>query len=199
MPGVPPLLSRALAIALLLAVAAGVWLGAVQPTLARWHEARSQIEQTRELLARYSRINAGREQLESEVEHWRQDVLPKSGAFSGGNPDGVAAELQSTVSNIVKAGGGDLLSIQILNQGEEGELRTVAVRVQFGADVEALMRMLHDIESTVPYLFIDNLQIRAGRMTARSRIRVTGAGRADAADTLFVTCDVFGYLRSAPT
>jgi general secretion pathway protein M len=200
MPGpLPPLASRLLALALLVALVAFGWLGGVRPVIARWHDARAQIEQTRELLARYRGISAGRVGLEAELGRWREEVLPKSGVFSGSDPDIVAAELQSAVSGIVKENDGDLLSIQILREPDEGGRQAVAVRVQFTADVEALTSIFHDLESAEPYLFLDNLQIRAGRTARRLRIaRIRAQVAAAEVDTLFVTCDVQGYMRSEP-
>jgi len=194
MPTLTPRLSRLLAVALLLGVALLGWTGIVHPLLDRWQETRAQIEQTSSLLARYQAINARRAQLEVEVEKLRQEVLPKSGAFSGDDPSIVAAELQSAASQMIKAGGGDLLSIQIVRGEDEGRLTEVRVRVQFTAQPEEVTRIFHDLESARPYLFIDNLQIRAGRGARRIR-RTRGDTNGDAGESLYVTCDVSGYMR----
>lgn len=194
MPNPPPRLSRLLAVALLVGVVALGWTGIVGPLLERWQETRAQIEQTEALLARYRAINAKRDQLEVEVADLRTEVLPRSGAFSGDDPSVVAAELQSAASQMVKAGDGDLLSIQIVRGGDETELTEVRVRVQFTAQPDEVTRIFHDLESARPYLFIDNLQIRAGHGSRRIR-RARGNESGDAADTLYVTCDVSGYMR----
>ena len=60
--------SRALALAILLGILALGWFGAVQPVLGELSATRQQIEQTRDLLARYQAINAGRPELEEELE-----------------------------------------------------------------------------------------------------------------------------------
>jgi general secretion pathway protein M len=195
MTGLPPLASRALALALLVALVALGWIGLVQPVIAKRHDVRAQIEQTRELLQRYRGITAGREELEAELAHWQREVLPKSGMLPGDNPAIVAAELQSGVSNVIKASDGNLLSIQILPGASEGKLRRVTVRVQFTANIEALTNILHELESARPYLFVENLQIRAGGRGIRSlasRLRRTSPQRIE---TLFVTGDVNGYMR----
>ncbi len=194
---VPPLASRLLALALLLALVAFGWLGLVQPVIAERHEAQARIEQTRDLLARYRGISAGRDDLEGERAYWQQEVLPQSGVFAAGDPAVAAADLQSTVSTVVKNSDGDLLSIQILREQAERGLQVVTVRVQFSADVESLTGIFHELESRRPYLFVDNLQIRAGRGVRRSRIARLRGQNATEADTLFVTCDVYGYMRSA--
>ncbi len=196
--GLPPLASRLLALALLVALGAFGWLYMAQPVIARLHDTRAQIEQTRELLARYRAVNVGHAGLEAELTRWREEVLPKSGVFPGSKPPLVAAELQSVVSGIVKAHDGDLLSIQILREQGDGRQQAVSVRVQFTADVESLTNIFHDLESAKPYLFLENLQIRAGRVARRSRIARVRAQAAEV-DTLFVTCDVQGYMRGEPS
>lgn len=194
MPSLPSRLSRLLAIAILVCVVVLGWTGIVHPVLDRWQETQAQIEQTKALLTRYRAINMRREQLEVEVEDLRQQILPKSGVFSGDDPGVVAAELQSAASQMVKAGGGDLLSIQIVRGEDAEKLAEVRVRVQFTAQPEDVTTIFHDLESARPYLFIDNLQIRAGRGARRVRPTRTAASDVDAA-MLYVTCDVFGYMR----
>ena len=110
----------------------------------------------------------------------------------------VAAELQSSVSGIVKRNQGDLLSIQILRGQQEGPLQTAPVRVQFSAELEAVMDILYDLESARPYLFIDNLQVRTGRVARRVRT-VRGRGAEPIVEQLFVICDVYGYVRGEPS
>lgn len=194
MPNLPSRLSRLLAVSLLLGLVVLGWAGIVHPLVERWQETQAQIEQTRDLLARYRAINAGREELEAQVEYLRHEVLPKSGAFAGDDPSIVAAELQSAASQMVKAGGGELLSIQIVRGEDEGKLTEVRVRVQFTASPEDVTRIFHDLESARPYLFLDELQIRAGRDARRIR-RARTRGEDAQLDALFVTADVFGYMR----
>jgi uncharacterized protein YndB with AHSA1/START domain len=109
---------------------------------------------------------------------WRDEVLPRSGLFPNSTAAAAPSELQSGVSDIIKNNGGELLSIQILPAKQEGRLQTVAVRVQFTADTDALSSVFYHLEANRPYLFIDNLQIRTGRVERRSRLaRLRGAPR----------------------
>ena len=195
---VSPLVSRLAAVALLVALLAFGWLVAVEPVMAELRDTRAQIEQARDLLARYEAINAGRAGLEAELTRWREQVLPESGLFPADDPAVVAAELQSSVSGIVKRNQGDLLSIQILRGQAEGPLQTAPVRVQFSAELEAVMDILYDLESARPYLFIDNLQVRTGRVARRVRT-VRGRGAEPIVEQLFVICDVYGYVRGEPS
>ncbi len=196
---VSPLIGRLAAVALLLALIAFGWLMAVAPVTAELRDTRAQIEQARELLGRYRAINAGRAGLEAELTRWREEVLPESGLFPTDDPSVAAAELQSRVSGIVKRGRGDLLSIQILRGQEEGPLQTVPVRVQFSADLDAVMDVFYELESARPYLFIDNLQVRTGRVPRRLRAARGQPAGAPVVEQLFVVCDVYGYVRGGRT
>ena len=193
-PTLSPLISRLAAVALLVALVAVGWLVAVEPVVAGLRDTRAQIEQARDLLERYEAINAGRAGLEAELTRWREEVLPESGLFPAEDPAVAAAELQSSVSGILKRNQGDLLSIQILRGQAEGSLQTVPVRVQFSAELEAVMDILYDLESARPYLFIDNLQVRTGRVQRRLRVARNQAAQ-PVAEQLFVVCDVYGYVR----
>lgn len=195
---VSPLVSRLAAVALLVALLAFGWLVAVEPVVAELRDARARIEQARELLGRYEAINAGRADLEAELTRWREEVLPESGLFPADDPAVVAAELQSSVSGIVKRNQGDLLSIQILRGQQEGPLQTAPVRVQFSAELEAVMDIVYDLESARPYLFIDNLQVRTGRVPRRLRV-ARGRPSEPIVEQLFVICDVYGYVRGGPS
>ncbi|HET6519300.1 MAG TPA: type II secretion system protein GspM [Geminicoccaceae bacterium] len=194
---VSPLVSRLAAVALLVALLTFGWLAAVQPVIAELRDTGARIEQARDLLLRYEAINAGRADLEAELARWREEVLPESGLFPGDDPAVVAAELQSSVSAMIKQSGGDLLSIQILRGQDEGRLQTVPVRVQFSASLESAMDIFYDLESARPYLFLDNLQVRTGRVARRLRASRSRSGE-EPVEQLFVTGDVYGYVRTGP-
>lgn len=70
------------------------------------------------------------------------------------------AELQEMVRSAVESNGGRLGSIQIGQAREEADRRRIPVSVQLVANVQALQRILHALETQTPYLFVDNLSLR---------------------------------------
>ncbi len=97
-----------------------------------------------------------------------------------------AAEAQEAVSSIVNSSGGKLITMQAPTSREEGRYRQVTTVVQMTANVQALRRILHALESNMPYLFVDNVTIRS---------QVTGQHRSAPGQEpeMFVSFDVSGY------
>jgi general secretion pathway protein M len=100
-----------------------------------------------------------------------------------------AAELQSRIKSAVEAAHGELRSTQILPGREEGGFHRVSIRGQIVVDMAAMQRMFYELEASAPFLFIDNVEIRA---RASSRQRVQGEN-----PPLDVRFDLSGYLRRA--
>ena len=102
----------------------------------------------------------------------------QAGYLTGDSETLVAAELQNLVRTIVERNGGRLESTQILPPVNEAAFRRVTLRVRMSVGVEGLFRILYDLESMLPYLFVDGLDIvsrerRGGRQSA------TAGGRGD--------------------
>ena len=57
-------------------------------------------------------------------------------------------------------------------------------------NTDGLFRIFYDLESTLPYLFLDGIDIAS----RERRVRGTAAG--NEAGTLSVSYDVYGYMRS---
>lgn len=111
-------------------------------------------------LERYSRIVGMRDGLQQKAMEVK--ALESARHFlKSASPALAAAELQEQAKVILDANGGKLSSIQILPHRDEGTIRQIAVSLQFTAPLGAVKAMLYALESARPYLFIDNLQIRA--------------------------------------
>ena len=97
-----------------------------------------------------------------------------------------AAEAQEAVRSIVESSGGKLITMQAPSSREEGRYRQITMVVQLTANVQALRRILHALESNMPYLFVDNVTIRS---------QVTGQHRSAPGQEpeMFVSFDVNGY------
>ncbi|MBV5276571.1 hypothetical protein JZU56_01670, partial [bacterium] len=67
------------------------------------------------------------------------------------------------VKQLIEARRGKLLSVQILPAKDEGKYRKVSLTVNANVTPLALQQILLGIESRTPFLFIDNLSIRAGQ------------------------------------
>jgi len=140
-------------------------------------------------IERYSRIAGMREGLQQMAVEIKA-LEGRNHFLKSASPALAASELQEYVTRILEEHGGKLSSIQILSHKDEGEYRQVGVSLQLNAPIGAVKAILYALESARPYLFVDNLSIRA-----QSVGMPRGGEVAD--PELFVQFDVSGYaLRS---
>lgn len=182
---------RILALAMLIASLAVLWLFLAVPVIAEFTAHRQSIAQSKEFLARYRRVARGREDLEKALARARRARAASGRFLEGSSTEIVAADLQNDVKKIIAASGGSLKSTQLLPHEDEKEWRRVIIRVNMSAGVGATTQIFHAIESANPYLFLGNVQIRAPRVSTRKRVATRAAQ-----GVLQVRYDVHGYMRA---
>jgi len=192
------IMSRLAALLFLVLFAAGIWLLLVKPTVEQFSAYRASIEQSRDLLARYIRIGGARAELRKALEQARRQQVSAGSFLEGSSIEIVAADLQNSAKSIIASKGGELKSTQILPHEEVEDWRKVIIRINMSADTETLLQVFYALETANPYLFVDNVQVRAARNLTRS-MRRRAANRAVAADEpaeLQVRFDVYGFMRA---
>jgi len=185
-----PAAGRIVALALLVAAVALPYRLVVQPLQAEYASLTEAAASRQDMLDRYRRLADSREALRAQLARLQDEPSSQGGYLSGESETLVAAELQNLVRTIVERSGGKLESTQILPATTEGAFRRVTLRVRMAADSEGLFRILYDLESMLPYLFLDSLDI-----VSRDR-RGSGQAKSQGAGTLSISYDVFGYMRS---
>ncbi len=182
---------RLLAVSLLVAVIAALWVGLAEPVLSEFAASRQTVAQSRYLVLRYRRIADGRADVERRMKEARR-IRPDAGRFlTGSSAELIAADLQNSVKGIITSSGGKLRSTQLLPYEDKDEWRRVIIRVNMSAPPEAAIKVFHALESANPYLFLTNVQIRAPRKLSRARKTITPA---DA--ILQIRYDVHGFMRA---
>jgi general secretion pathway protein M len=187
---VRPLAGPAAAIAILVVVAVGLYVGLAQPLIDDYGGTADSVDRMSALLERYQRIGQSLPALEAELARVKQQPGTQDGFFQGASDALVAAQLQGRLRIAVDAARGELKSTQVLPTVEEGKMRRIAVRGQMSSGLAAAQHVLYELESASPYLFIDNLNIRA----RASERRMEGA---EADPILDVRFDVCGYVLAA--
>ncbi|MCE2723402.1 MAG: type II secretion system protein GspM [Burkholderiales bacterium] len=71
------------------------------------------------------------------------------------------ADLQEMARGVIEANNGRLLSSQLLPHKDENGYRQVNATIQMTANIQNLRQVLHVMEGREPYLFLDNLTVRA--------------------------------------
>jgi len=186
---VDPQQSRRLALGLLVAVVlAAVAIIAIPVWMAHRHYDAALADMAGKL-ERYRRIAATRPEAAKQLEALRTKDTRRF-FLRPGAPALSAAESQEVVRQLVESSGGRLISLQPPQVKEEGRYRQVTVNVQITANVFAMRKILHAIESHTPYLFIDNLVVRS---QVPGNFKPAPGGEPE----MFLIFDISGYAQTS--
>jgi len=187
-----PWLSRLAALLLLAAVIVALEVFVVEPLTAAYARTDQAIAEARDLLVRYDRLGAARDDLARQVAQLA--AKPENTAYylAGGTDALAAAQLQGRLKTLVESSGGTIGSMQTLPTVGEQDLKRVAIRLEMSAPILPLLRVLQGLETGVPLLFVDNLDIQS------RLIQPVGEGEAEQEPMLAVGFDIYGYLPPSP-
>jgi general secretion pathway protein M len=158
----------------------------------RYSYYQTHLEQQQDRLEQLERMAASREPIQQLIAGILQDRNAAAQYLPQSAPPLAAAELQQRVKAVVEAAGGTLRSTQALPPAEEGSAVKVTVSASMTGDTESLQKILYELESQTPLLFLDNLDVTArenrprlpsGRLANYSRMQLN------------VQFEVSGYLR----
>jgi general secretion pathway protein M len=82
------------------------------------------------------------------------------GFLSGDKLTVAAAELQRRVEATIATAGGSVISSQMELGEEKSQTANIGLSIECQINQEGLQRMLYDLESTTPFLFIEKLDVR---------------------------------------
>lgn len=182
---------RWLAVGLLLFVVATVVFAIMLPLI---NMGLAYHEEKNDLLFRLQRQQtiAGREQQVSEAVEQIKQQFQEQGYFSTSSTEAlVSAELQNIVKTAVSDAGGQLTSTQGLPGNLQNGFYRIAVKVRMTGSIEALVSVLNNIESAVPILVVDQLDINPVRGVRNSKTR-----QIEPSDQLNVSFQVVSFMRS---
>ncbi len=183
-------LSSLIALSILLLVCAVIYAVLFVPVQAAFDQRNSEIQQSLELLDRFRGRNLDTGMLERRRDLLKREVQASSNLLRGANPAVAAATLQQFIRSSVQAERGTLRSVQTMPEKQQDSFRRITVRSQVDVNAAGLRNILHRIESSRPFLFIDNIDLRPGRS-------VTSAGSEETEVLLTVRFDVYGFVRAA--
>jgi general secretion pathway protein M len=185
---VPAPLRRTLAAAILLALISVVFSVIVQPLLDDYHDAKGRIDR---LEAAVQRSQAGERDLarvQAELAALQKRQSSTGGFMQVANESVAAARLQERLKASVEGAKGDLRSTQSMPARDDGKFRRITVRGQASLTMAALQRTFYNLESSAPFLFLDNVIVRA-RSAPQDRNKPVQD------PVLDVTFDLSGYMR----
>lgn len=185
----PRVQRRILAVLLVILVLFGVIQFLLMPIWNTYIGNRDAIIQYQDQIARYSRLSSQVSALQSAVAELQKsdDLAPY--VFPEESESLAAAALQQKVKSVVTASGGTLTSTQVLPTVAEKDFRRIMINVRMAVSTEALQGVFHDLESSLPYLLIDDIIILS-RSSRRRRNQTMDV------DLLDVRFNLSGYMRA---
>jgi general secretion pathway protein M len=153
--------SRLGAILLLLGVILLAKEAVIDPIIDSLDQSRQAIDEAQVRLARIKAVAATKPQLEAVAAKMATDI-GQSDAFMRADTEALAgAALQERLRNLTSAQGISVGAIQWAGGKTESGLGRISVRVQVMAPLGPLYALLGSIETTMPLLFIDDIDIQA--------------------------------------
>lgn len=184
-----PAMRRFSAVGLLFVVLALAWSVIVVPLLDARSEARDTIERLQPIVERGRAAVGDIAGLRTELRRLKEGRHSAGGLLSGTNEPIAAAQLQERLKTAVDRAGGKLRSTQVLPARDDGAFRRVTIRAQLSIDLPGLQRVVYELEASLPYLFLDNVEI-----AQRPGNRGSPAGGDPLLDVGF---GLSGYIRKA--
>ena len=167
MTSLHPVMSRILALTILLVLLGGIYWFAMAPLVNRFAQLDDAIATQSDLLHRYRALGLSKDTLKQKLTKLRDQDTTNTGALSGGSESLVGAEVQNRLKQFVEQHNGNLGSVQVLQGKEDGDFRKITVRARITGTNEGIHNMLHMIESSPRMLMIESLDLRAQRMRRR--------------------------------
>lgn len=143
-----------------------------------------------ERLVTYNRILRQKPQLEERLSVVTARLNSSDLYFRSATAELAGAELQRRISTLVDSTDAKLISTQNLGVSKEAGPTKITVRVRLSGDMEALSKILYELESQPPVTIIQNLSMRGKRVPVRRRNRQLAA-----LHSIDINFDLIGFLR----
>ncbi|MCW5730874.1 MAG: hypothetical protein KIT20_08965 [Alphaproteobacteria bacterium] len=178
-----PRAARLAALLLLLAALSAGWLLLVRPVLERAAAEREMLETKQATIQRLRALIAAEADFAARLEERRSGEGTSALFLPGQSEAGAIAFLQERAKRLIEESGATLISMEAMPAPQPGELRRVGLRIELGAGIAALQRILHGLEGGEPTILVEGFSVR-------TRGREFRAGR----DPLDVTLEIAGFL-----
>ena len=162
----------------------------VWPIITTLASSGSTLEATRDEISRYQLLLNELPALEAAVNELERNHPLGSYLLSGNNRALAAAGLQRGLQEAAEKHGVTILSLRVRSPVAEAPLERIAVEARLRADTGPLRDLLYYIETTTPYMFVENLSINV-RRSRRAR-------RGSAPTGLEINLTVYGLRAADP-
>ncbi len=153
--------SRLLAIGILLGVLGVAWLAIAQPVLDAFATQDETIRKSRGTLAVYRRKIAMEPVLQARLAEVTRREAGLNDAIAGTSAELAAANIQNLMKSMADADFVQIVSVQNLPPVQADGFERLDVQYDMSVPMTRLKSFLYRIEASVPFLFLDGVDIRA--------------------------------------
>jgi general secretion pathway protein M len=178
---------RLLALAILLLALTLVFSITVLPVLLANQHYRDTIAGLEGRLQQLQRAAAIGDALQPQYEQLKRWKTSDAQYLKSNSAALAAAELQRLVKRIIVSKNAEVVSTQILTTRQEEGFDRVALKVRIRGELENIIQAFYVIETGEPFVFMDNVSVRASR---GRRVR----GQAPTLQTLDIDMELIGYM-----
>jgi hypothetical protein len=181
-----------LALALLLLPLALLFRLGIMPAWNAYQMQAEQIANAREQLNRFQGLAAQLPALKDEAAYLRNQNLFTDYLIDASNDALAAAAVQQRLKDVIaKDENGRLLSTRVLKSTADGPFDRVIINARLQIPLEGLQALLHELETSQPYLFFQDASVLY-RPPRRGR---RGTSRQQTPDGLETRLTIFGLRR----
>lgn len=173
---------RFAAVGLLVVLLAVAYLAIVSPVISFYADTAGTLEQRREQVRKYRNAVNDLPRLRDAAKRQSDAASAANMLLTGASDAVAAADLQSSLKDMVEGEGATIMSAAILPAEAEGAFRRVGLRIAFAGDIELLTTVLLQIEEARPMLFVGDFDIHQSASESEGDNPM-----------LAVSLDVFGY------
>lgn len=173
-----------------------LFVGIGWPWLERTQALQGEIESLGDQITRYERLLQTLPALQAELEQVRSNKDVEDFFFEAKTPALAGAQVQRELKKMVELAGGRVISTQLLPSTEDEQPPKVNVRTQIQGKTDVLLDVLYQIEKARPFLFVEQLSVRAPAQRtsiAPNRRTPRRLTRRPRSQQLQVRLDVVGY------
>lgn len=178
---------RLLALAILVLALGAVFSVTLVPVLLANRHYQDSIAGLESRLQRLQRAAAIGDTLQSQYEQLKGSQTTDAQYLKSNSPALAAAELQRLVKRILVAKNAEVVSTQILTTRQEEGFDRVSLKVRIRGELENIVQAFHVIETGEPFVFLDNVSVRASR---GRRLR----GQTPTRQTMDIDMELIGYM-----
>lgn len=181
-------ISKLFAVSLLLVVVLIFLTFFVAPLYGKYENSKEEIASIQHRIAQYKKISQKSDDLNKKLDEILVFNEDQDFYFNADKPALVSAQIQGIIKVLLNNQGAKILSTQPVTSAITDD-RQVKISVHCRADIVSLRKLLYEIETYLPVLIIDKINIGRGfRTTFRNQLS-NGANEA-----LDVRFDVSGFM-----